>query len=403
MNRSSSSLSMLLAAAAALTGTTVKAANEEAPTISGTNEASNGTTRVSYRYSSYDEDALPTTSLIGDAQRYSVRTQQFHLITPVNENSEITLNGTQEVMSGSSPWFVLPDAHHHSIQVMSGATIKESRRELQVGWAQDSGSNKKTSLNISHSRENDYRATALSLECSQPFSASLTFGYGGSFSHDLITPSDAIDYGRVEREAKNSASFFTSLAWVLDRSSVLQTGIQLDRQQGFLSDPYKLVSVENELLQDTRPGERAQLAWLLRYRHAFADQNAALHVDYRLSMNSWSMHSHTVDVAWHQGFGHGWRLAPGLRYYSQTSARFYAPFFQTRGGERFFSSDYRLGTYGSFSTNINLRKILGTWELSFGAERYRSAEHYALGGHDNMIPGLVDFTQLSLGIDHAFE
>ncbi len=122
---------------------------------------------------------------------------------------------------------------------------------------------------------------------------------------------------------------------MLDKSSVIQTGIQLNFENGYLSDPYKLVSVGDAIVPDARPGSRTEAALLVRYRRAFSDANAALHLDYRYAQDSWGVVSHTVDVGWYQSLPDGWQLIPALRYYSQQEARFYAPFFVDAGTHQF--------------------------------------------------------------------
>ncbi len=391
-------LAILLAAAAALSvGSPATATENSTEDIPSTDTS----TRASVRLSEYDEDALPTTPLDGDRRRYHVQTQQFRLDTAGNRG-ELTLNGTHEIMSGSSPWFVLPDADHRPVQVMSGATIRESRQELQVAWVRDPSSPTKTTWNASYSNENDYHATAVGFEHNQPLSSMLTLGYGGSFSHDLIDPYDAASFARIDHAEKNTSSAFASLAWVLNRSAVLQSGVQLTQQHGFLSDPYKLVYIGTGIVHDARPDQRTELAWLARYRYAVIDWDAALHADYRFAWDTWGARSHTAEVSWYQSLRHGWRLVPSVRYYSQTEADFYAPFFDSAAGTHYFSSDYRLGTYGAFSAQLNVRKSIGTWELSIGAQRYHSSENYALGGRDAAIPALVSFTRVFIGFDRSF-
>src|SRR5258706_8862687 len=67
--RPSPSLSALLAAASALVPTAQATATDD------TNN------HVSYRFSDYDEDALPQSRVIGDGERYRVLSQQLDLDT----------------------------------------------------------------------------------------------------------------------------------------------------------------------------------------------------------------------------------------------------------------------------------------------------------------------------------
>jgi len=394
MNRPSASLTALLGAAAALL-----------PAVHGSAASTDeATSRASYRFSDYDEDALAPASVIGDGKRYHVLSQELDVDTKFdNGQYGLKVNATHEVMSGSSPWFVLPDEHGRPIQVLSGATIKDHRSALSAAFTTDPTTSTNTTYSASYSVERDYHALAAGIERSQALNGALTLGYGGSFSHDVIEPKDAIADNRIVRATKNTASAFSSLAWVLDKSSVLQAGVQLNLEHGYLTDPYKLYSYGDGLVPERRPGERGQGAVLLRYRRSFADIDASLHLDYRYALDSWGLHSHTAEVSWYQAFGDGWRIVPALRYYSQAAARFYSPFALVADGRNYYSSDYRLGTFGAFSTSLNLRKAIGRWELSLGVERYHSAQGLALDGSNAPIPALVNFTRAYAGFDIGFD
>jgi len=390
---SSSLVALLTAAAALLPAMQAHAADSD--------EAN---THASYRFSEYDEDALNAPTVIGDPKRYRVLSQELSVDTKLDSGAwGLKLDATHEVMSGSSPWYVVPDSHERPVQVLSGATIRDHRSALSASLTQNPGTSTNTTYTASYSTERDYHAAAIGIERSQPLDATTTLGYGGSFSHDLIRPTDAAIYGRIERATKNTASTFGSLAWVLDRNSVLQAGVQLNLEHGYLSDPYKMFAYGADVLPENRPDRRVEGAALLRYRHSYAQIDAALHLDYRYAQDSWGLTSHTFEVSWYQGIGGGWRLVPSLRWYSQSAARFYAPFFLEPSGQRHYSSDYRLGTFGAFSTSINIRKAIGRWEFSLGAERYHSAKGLALDGGGAPVPAMVDFTRAWAGLDFGFD
>ncbi len=399
--RVTASLRLLLTAAAALGVNAAAAADEPAdePEAAASGDRD---TRTSYRYSEYDEDAQ-TGTIIGSADRYFVRAHQFRLDQGVGERAQLSLSGTQEIMSGSSPWYVIPGPSDSLIQVLSGATIRDTRRELVATLVSDPIAEDRNTYSASISDEDDYRSVSLGFERAQALRDQLSLGYGFSYADDRIEPSDAIENGRIEHADKSTTSGFASLSWILNRSAVLQAGMQLTYHDGFLSDPYKLVFIESigNVSADARPGNRLQTAGIVRYRHAFAGADAALHADYRYVRDDWSIESHTFDLAWYQSLGKDWRLVPSIRYYSQTAADFYAPFFDDDSAAH-ASSDYRLAAFGAWSAKLNLRKRFGAWELSIGAERYRSDEDYALSGDNEAVPGLVGYTRYFAGFDFGF-
>ena len=389
MNRPSPSLSLLLAAAAALLGHKPAQADETGAAHS-----------VGYRFNVYDEDALSAPVEEGDPRRYHVDSQQFSFDSALGNRNTLNVSAVHEVMSGSSPWYLLPGPDNKPLEVLSGATIRDHRSAMTAALTHDSGGNDTRSVSATYSTERDYHATALGAERSLPLNSALTLGFGGSFSHDLLRPTDALLYHRIERAQKNTASVFGSLSWVLSKNAVLESGLQFNYQTGYLSDPYKLVVVDSSLDADTRPDRRSEAAWLVRYRYA-VNADAALHADARVAANSWGQHSLTLELAWYQGLRDGWQLIPGLRYYTQDSARFYAPFFAA-ADERYFSSDYRLGGFGALAANLNVRKRFGRWELNAGAERYHATTDLALGGAE-LNPGAVSYTRIYAGLDFHFD
>lgn len=278
MTRPSPSLSLLLAASAALLGQKAAQADE-----------TGGTHSVGYRFNVYDEDAISAPVSEGDPRRYHVDTQQFAFDSAVGARNTLAVNAVHEVMSGSSPWYVVPGPERKPLEVLSGATIRDHRSAVSAALTHDAGGNDTSSFNAAYSQERDYHAAALGAERTLPLNAALTLGFGGSFSHDLLRPTDALAYGRIERAQKNTTSIFGSLSWVLTKNAVLESGVQLNYQTGFLSDPYKLVVVGDTLESDTRPDRRGEAAWLMRYRYA-VNNDAALHADARVAANSWGQH-----------------------------------------------------------------------------------------------------------------
>jgi hypothetical protein len=383
-------LSLLLAASAALVGQKVHAdETTTAPT-------------VGYRFNVYDEDSFSGAPIIGSDKRYHVDTQQLDFSGAVGERNTLTVDATHEVMSGSSPWYSIPGPNNKPIQVLSGATIRDHRSAISASLMHDAGGNSTTTGTFSYSTERDYHATALGAEHTIPLNAALTFGFGGSLSHDIIEPTDAQLYDRIVHAEKNTLSGFGSLSWVLNKASVLESGVQLNYEAGFLSDPYKLATVGDLQLPDTRPDRRTEAAWLVRYRLA-VNTGASFHADSRVAANSWGQKSLTLDASWYQTLHDDWQIIPGVRYYSQDSARFYAPFFEANDAGSFYSSDYRLGGFGAISGHLNLRKQFGRWEFVAGMERYHAATRYALGGADEANPGAVSYSRIFAGLDYHFD
>src|SRR5690606_605587 len=138
-------------------------------------------------------------------------------------------------------------------------------------------------------------------------------------------------------------------------------------------------------------------------RHYLPQHKAALHADYRYYYDSWDIEAHTVELSWQQMLGESWRITPGLRWYSQSQADFYAPYYQSLRGDGRASSDYRLSPYGAISLRLDIRKALAQdWEIGAGAEWYEASGDYAIGSVKIENPALVEYLIFSARIGKRF-
>ncbi len=345
----------------------------------------------------------------GDTGRYEILTQQLRITAPVTDRSDFSVDLQYETMSGATPWFVEPDANGDPVQVMTGASVEETRTDV-LATGSYYFDNWKTSLSGGVSTENDYFAVNGGFEAETHFNEkNTTLAAGFGFSLDEIEPTDAELFStRVSSEEKQSYSAFVSLSQILTRHSAIQSSLSYQTSTGFLSDPYKLVSVNGVNLADTRPDDRHQLAWLTRYRHHFARTDSTLHADYRFSIDDWGIHAHMLELAWYQTLWERIRITPSLRYYSQSQADFYAPFFLAAPSDGLFSSDYRLSPYGALSAKVRAETLLRdgpfhtSWRLGFVWERYLSDADWAIKSVDVENPGLVDFNIFTFNLSARF-
>ncbi len=353
---------------------------------------------IQYRYTFYDEEPLPASLLAeGDPVRYRIKSHQVRLERQMNGHFTLTVEGIHESMSGSSPWYVVPDPVRGPLQAMSGATISEIRNELDVTVGlQSHGVGH--ALRVGYSNENDYEAVSAAYTGEyEQNNKHNTWSWGVSYSDDRLSPTQAELFGRIAHAGKNSASASFGLSRILNRNAVLQSGVQLSYQHGYLSDPYKEMYVNGLFFFDRRPDQRTAISWSTRYRQYFIGSNGALHADYRYYDDDWGIRAHTLELAWHQPIGNTLEVAPSIRYHSQHAADFYIPAITDGSQPLFWSSDYRLSTFGALRYRLSATWRAEIWSVSLNADIYNSSEALALSGPHFATPALVDFWRLSLG------
>ncbi|HUP91991.1 MAG TPA: DUF3570 domain-containing protein [Solimonas sp.] len=362
--------------------------------------------QTDYLYSNYHEQDIPAgQSARGrDETRYDIQSHLFRVIAPFDEQS-LGLNLTYESMSGASPWFVTPATDGRPVQVMSGPSIEEKRIDAQATWSMPLGVTL-TGFTLGYSTEDDYRALNGGLEVQlDNEDRTLTWTGGLGYSADQLRPTVGPSSPNVIREAdKDTLTAYGGAALVLDPATVVQASVGYARNDGYLSDPYKLAWIESQsnTVPDRRPDGRQAWTVSAKLRHHLAAPNAALHLDYRYYHDDWDVDAHTMDLAWHQVLAGSWRVTPALRWYSQSRAFFYAPYYGSMPADGYVSSDYRLSPYGAVSARLDVVKSLQRWALGAGAEYYVADADYALKSVNLESPGLVEYLSLQLRLSYRF-
>jgi len=369
--------------------------------------------RADYSFSLYREDDMDRSKVAsGSTQRYEIETHQVRVGAPIGDRFDVAVDFMYETMSGATPYYITPDEDGTPLQVMTGATVEETRYDV-FGKGSFQLDQARVGAGGGISLENDYFAWNGAVDGEHYFHDKNTvLGGGLGFSIDTIEPTGGGTEGRVVEEDKQSYSGFVGVTQLLGRSASINSTLNYQYSTGFLSDPYKKVVIVPanlglaEPVPDSRPDQRHQVSWLTRYRHHFDAINATFHTDYRFYLDDWKIMSHTAEVAWYQGLWRYLSVIPSFRYYSQSQASFYAPYFDYEPKSGHWSSDYRLSPYGALAWRIKAETRFSTWMLRWiGAvtyERYMSSADFALGRVKTENPGLVSFNMLSFSLTGRF-
>ena len=397
--------------------------------------------------------------------------------TPVTTVPEAAI--ADQIYTGASrPLEFYADSHHKPVAVdwdsYDGTTVRyatdtrlvhvmasaspETRRQIDftLGYA---GDDMKTLIGAGLSIEPDYQSRFASFSQAVDLDDKrTTVSAGLSFTQSDIRASldanAAADWGaypdqvRFYRGAstlfgsRRDWSFNAGLTRVLNKSMLLSSNVGLTRSSGYLSNPYKAAVfafddpdqfVDSTGLRfvvlhgvlEKRPDLRNQLSWSTKLVAYIEPLSAALHAEYTLFRDDWGITAHTLDASLYQPLGEDWMLVPGLRFYTQSKADFYAPYFSfdqafpikfPRNPElppqldfsqvalQHYSSDERLSAFGTVSGRLAVDRTL--WHgaiLELGAEYSLHAGALSLQGRGE--GSYADFTSYSvhaqLRIDQA--
>jgi Protein of unknown function (DUF3570) len=365
--RKNSSASVLMAAALSLPGLVAVSAHAE--------NAPEGTT-IAFKYLDYidyqNTDGSAANLRGGDRMR--VKAPSLGISMGLGESWGLEASGVFDSVSGASP------AYHSTITT---ASIKDDRKAADAKLTRYFRRSS-IGVGVAFSTENDYESKAISADYRvSSEDNNQTYAMGIGYSSDKIEDEFNNVIGYIGKAGKKrGVDLMVGVTSNLSPTDIVQSNITYTSGNGYYDDPYKTF--------DKRPDNRKDLAWLTRYNHYFSDADAALHLSYRFFSNSWGMRSHTIESEWHQELGGGWKIVPGLRYYSQNSADFYndldpgavaASFAVPYAQKPLNSFDSRLSAFGAITPGVKL-----VWEVSKGftvdakAEIYTQKASYRLGG-----------------------
>lgn len=361
-----------------------------------------GKTKVDYRYTAYEEADIPYWNVSGGSEgdsfaRYDIEVHHLKVKTPITADTEVSAYLISETMTGASPWYVRPDdlsdLNSRPVQVMSSATgglIDESRTEVGADFRSYNDQSEST-FSLSYSTENDYESIGFGYSGAWRFHENLTslsYGVNGAKDYVDATDADIYDY-RPSDESKTRMGGFVGLSRVVTKNTLVSVTAGVSLLEGYLSDPYKLAWLINDAVADSRPDTQNQFSLGFALREFFPRLNGAFHANYGFYSNDWETESHTIDVAWHQNLPHGFQIIPSFRFYSQTAAVFYSPYYTAERNDGYYSSDYRLSEYTSSAGRIRLQRSWDKYTANLSYESY-----VADGDH----PAMLEYSYIGLGL-----
>ncbi len=173
---------------------------------------------------------------------------------------------------------------------------------------------------------------------------------------------------------------------VLSRRSLLELAFSYGQSDGYLTDPYKILSVVDPVTGVPVPGPAGEAPFLYLYeqrpdyaREAEPVRRVALRLRPRLAWRSasgymdddWGVTSQTVDARYRWNINGRSYLEPHLRYYMQSAADFYRTvLFDGDPLPEFASADYRLADLDAYTVGLKYGHRTERGEFSVRLEYY---------------------------------
>jgi hypothetical protein len=260
----------------------------------------------------------------------------------------------------------------------------DTRVSLDAGWSQPFARVYSLTTGIGFSTEYDYTHLGANLGVTRDFNKrNTTLSAAVSWAREDIDPvggapvplalmQDVGDHSsKAGADSKNVLDVLLGVTQGLGPATVLRINLSFSDSSGYLTDPYKILSVVDPVTGDTlartpapdtlgptgvfryesRPDSRSKQSLYGEIKHDFSGK--VLAASYRFSTDDWGIDSHTLDARFRWPIRGSDYVEPHLRYYTQTTADFYR--FSLVDGEplpQFASADARLAELDGLTLGV---------------------------------------------------
>jgi hypothetical protein len=300
--------------------------------------------------------------------RVSAVEPAIHVGKQLGDDDRIDLRLVVDVLTGATPngahasstaqTFTTPSGNS-SYTAAAGDTplddtFKDTRGAFGADWTLGLDRTSRLKLGANFSTEHDYVSMGASATYMKDFNnRNTTLSTGLAFNNDTIKPEGGIPIElspmRSAGTGTNRASgddtktltdFIIGVTQVIDRKTLVEFNYSLGMTDGYMNDPYKIVSVIDPVtglpatggffdttttsnlpyVYEKRPDSRQRNSLFFRGAHHFDED--VLHLSYRYYWDDWDITSHTLDLKYRYQLA-GSYLMPHFRYYMQDAASFY--------------------------------------------------------------------------------
>ncbi len=287
-------------------------------------------------------------------------------ITHYRDSAHIlTLNGGVDIITSASMDnidFVVSSASRLSARTHGSAAYSWKLRRSNTRLAVQSGLSVESAYlslplgaSIEHSNPSGSQEWKASLQC---FFDDLRYGWI-SKEHfgpvGLIYPAELRDTNWFPNYKRNSYNFSFSFYQVINPRMQIAFFPEFVYQKGLLSTPYHRVYFNGSSERvEKLPVERWKLPLAIQL-NVFAGSRTVIRSYYRFYHDELGITAHTLQLEVPVKIHPELSLSPLLRFYTQTAARWFAPYHQHDVKEAFYTSDYDLSRFDSYKAGLTLR------------------------------------------------
>lgn len=270
------------------------------------------------------------------------------------------------------------------LQANSSASHADTRIYPSLSWSMENETKGSTfSLGLSSSSEFDYQSFGGNISFSQK-----TPNKSGEFTAKFQTYLDQVSLilpaelrVNIQRGDNYETSARNTFAGSISYSQIINERLQIMfladavQQKGYLSLPFHRVYFKDgSVHQENLPNSRFKIPLGFRANYFIGDQ-FIVKTYYRYYTDNWGLKSHSADLEVPIKINAFFSLSPFYRYYTQTAAKYFAPFQTHTIANQYYNSNYDLSKFSSNFYGAGIRfappkGIFGFQHLSMLELRY---------------------------------
>jgi hypothetical protein len=270
------------------------------------------------------------------------------------------------------------------LKANSSASHADNRIYPALSWSRENETKGSTLMGgVSFSTEFDYQSYGANIGFSQK-----TANKMGEFTAKfqayldqvkLIAPIELRTNGSTGGEHESyGTSGRNTFALSLSYSQIINQNFQVElladgiQQTGYLSLPFhRVYFTDNSVHQEALPDKRFKIPLGVRANYFLGDK-VILRAYYRYYTDDWGLKSNTFSLETPVKISPFVSVSPFYRYYSQTAAKYFAPYQEHTAFDDFYTSNYDLSKFDSHFYGAGIR--FSPKNGLFGIERLNMLE-----------------------------
>jgi hypothetical protein len=260
-------------------------------------------------------------------------------------------------------------------------TFQDTRAQFSMNWDQAMSGENRRNLGFNLSKEYDFTSLGANASWTHEMNQKNTALTGGiALEFDSISPvggtplalsnqpygstiNTAIARDQAADDSRQVLDLLVGVTQIIDSTSLFQVNLSYSMADGYLTDPYKVVSIVDTTpganlgepiaqIYEQRPDTRNKTSVFGKYKKSLPNDDI-ITASLRLMTSDWGVDSETLDVTYRWQLDNGYYLQPHFRYYQQSAADFYRYFLlDSEAIPQEVTADYRLGEMDSQTFGI---------------------------------------------------